>query len=117
MTNNAENTNWLLEVTSPKTPVTIDGFNFVITPCSRKGSWACFLDVSLLPNWVDGSQHMAIAALVDSIKQAGLEPRLAPDNRPLPATGGAKRVVGGVMVYANTPKAQFSIKAKVVPND
>lgn len=112
---NAENknNNWLLEVTDKKTPVTIDGFSFVITPCSRKGSWACFLDISLLPNWVDGSQHLAIAALIDSIKQAGLEPRLAPDNRPLPATNGAKRVVGGVMVYANTPKAQFSIKAKV----
>lgn len=113
MTNNAENKNWLLEVTAPKTPVTIDGFSFVITPCSRKGSWACFFDVALLPNWADGSQHMAIAALVETIKDAGLEPRLAPDNRPLPPVNGAKRVVGGVMVYANTPKPQFSIKAKV----
>jgi len=113
---------WLKNVNERGTLITIDGengssYNYRITPCKREGSYACFLDLATLPDYRSGAQIKAIAELIHEIESMDMQPVVAPDNRPLPASAdGVKRKVGGVMVYANTK--QLTIKPKVVvPND
>ena len=109
-----ETPNWLEAINERGTLVTIGvtpAYNYRITPCKREGSYACFLDLSTLPDYKSGAQIEAIAALIQEIRNLNMQPVVAPDNRPLPtSTDGVKRVVGGFMVYAN-PALQ--IKPKV----
>ena len=98
---------WIQEIVERSTLVTFGGngaptYNYRITPCKREGSYACFLDLATLPDYKSGAQVLAIAELIREIRDLGMQPVLAPDNRPLPASAdGVKRVVGGFMVYAN----------------
>ena len=104
--------NWITDITERKTLVTINSengvaYNYRITPCmdrdgNFKGSYACFLDLATLPDYKSGGQIEAIAELIREIRGLGMQPVVAPDNRPLPPKAdGVKRVVGGFMVYAN----------------
>lgn len=103
--------NWIQDVDERKTLITISStngvYNYRVTPCmdrdgNFKGSYACFLDLATLPDYRSGAQVEAIAELIREIRDLGMQPVLAPDNRPLPSLAdGVKRVVGGFMVYAN----------------
>tara|TARA_Y100001973_G_scaffold106581_1_gene185477 strand:- start:256 stop:615 length:360 start_codon:yes stop_codon:yes gene_type:complete len=114
---------WLHNINERATLVTIGGdtggpaYNYRVTPCldkqgEPKGSYACFLDLATLPDYKSGAQIEAIAALIQEIKEIGMVPVIAPDHRPLPSPNGARRVVGGVMVYAN-PALQIKPKSEV----
>ena len=114
---------WLTEVTERGTLVTIgegtSTYNYRVTPCKREGkfegNYACFLDLSTLPDYKSGAQIEAIAALIQEIKALGMVPVVGADNRPLPASpDGVKRVVGGFMVYAN---AALTVKPQEASND
>ncbi len=113
--------NWIREINERSTLVTFGGngapvYNYRITPCKREGSYACFLDLATLPDYRSGAQIEAIAELIREVRDLGMVPVLAPDNRPLPASAdGVKRVVGGFMVYANPAmviKSKESFNAK-----
>ena len=105
---------WLLNI-KERTPVSIDGFHFSISPCrpDENGnfqSYACFIDLSHPLGEAD--RYRAMVALLDAIMEQGFEPNISPDRRPLPPLNGIKRCVGGHMIYANPIKQTLEIKPK-----
>lgn len=108
---------WLSNITT-RTSVMIDGFNFSVSPCRQDKdgnfqSYACFIDIG--HPLCEADRYRAVVALMDAIMEAGLEPNVQPDRRPLPPVNGVKRIVGGHMVYANPVKHTLKIEPKKVP--
>lgn len=88
---------WLKEVTAPRTAVRIDEYNFVVTPTAQ-GNYACFLSLDDAPDFMSGQRLKALVVLITEIELLGeYTVRIGQDNRKISDT----QRVGGYMVYAN----------------